>query len=53
LRFPPTAPQTASVPDDAWEREDVDAVIGGIWDIKMLLIQLLQLLGDDEEEAPE
>jgi hypothetical protein len=38
---------------DAWEREDVNAVVFGIWDIKMLLIQLLQLLGDDEEEADE
>jgi hypothetical protein len=38
---------------DAWEREDVEAIVGGIWDIKMLLLQLLQLLGDDEEEADE
>jgi hypothetical protein len=38
---------------DAWEREDVEAIVGGIWDIKMLLIQLVQLLGDDEEEADE
>jgi hypothetical protein len=36
---------------EAWEREDVDALIGGIWDIKMLLIELLELLGEDEEEA--
>jgi hypothetical protein len=39
------------VSEDAWEREDVEAVVGGIWDIKMLLLQLVQLFGDDEEEA--
>lgn len=38
---------------EAWEREDVDALIRGIWDIKMLLIELLKLLGEDEEEAEE
>lgn len=38
------------MPDNAWEREGVDAIVGGIWDIKMLLIRLVQLLGDDEEE---
>jgi hypothetical protein len=37
------------VHDDAWERQDVDAVLSGIWDIKMLLIKLVQLLEDDEE----
>ena len=47
----PPSTHTASVPDEAWEREDVNAVVYGIWDITMLLIQLLQLLGDDEEEA--
>jgi hypothetical protein len=41
------------VPDDAWKREDVDAVLSGLWDIKMLLVELVQILGDDEEEAPE
>jgi hypothetical protein len=45
--------ETRPVPEDAWEREDVKAVIAGIWDIKMLLIQLLQHIGDDEEEADE
>jgi hypothetical protein len=53
LRFSLPAVDTARVPDQAWEREDVDAVVGGIWDIKMLLIRLIQLLGDDEEEADE
>jgi hypothetical protein len=41
------------VPDDAWQREDVDAVLSGLWDIKMLLLQLVQHLGDDEEETDE
>jgi hypothetical protein len=41
------------VTTDAWEREDVEAIVGGIWDIKMLLIEVLKLLGDDEEEAEE
>jgi hypothetical protein len=41
------------VSERVWEREDVEAVIAGVWDIKMLLIQLVQLLGDDEEEADE
>jgi hypothetical protein len=41
------------VRNDAWERQDVDAVLSGIWDIKMLLIKLVQLLEDDEEEADE
>jgi hypothetical protein len=41
------------VAEGAWQREDVEAIVGGIWDIKMLLIQLVQLLGDDEEEADE
>jgi hypothetical protein len=36
-----------------WERGDVDAVVAGIWDIKMLVIQVIQHLGDDEEEADE
>jgi hypothetical protein len=39
--------------EEAWERRDVDPVLSGLWDIKMLLINLLQLLGDDEEEAEE
>ena len=39
--------------ESVWERDDVDAILKGIWDIKMLLIQLVQLLGDDEEEADE
>jgi len=34
-------------------REDINALMLGALDIKMLLIQLLQLLGDDEEEADE
>jgi hypothetical protein len=38
---------------DAWEREDVEAIVGGIWDIKMLLVELVQLLSDDEEEEAE
>jgi hypothetical protein len=38
---------------DVWEREDVEAIVGGIWDIKMLLIHLVQLLGGDEEETDE
>jgi hypothetical protein len=37
----------------ASEREDVEAIVGGIWDITMLLIELVQILGDDEEEAEE
>jgi hypothetical protein len=45
--------QTRPVIDDAWKREDINAVLAGIWDIKMLLVQLLQHLGDDEEEAEE
>jgi hypothetical protein len=44
---------TPAVSERVWEREDVEAVIAGVWDIKMLLIQLVQLLGDDEEEADE
>ncbi|HET6641899.1 MAG TPA: hypothetical protein VFG93_01365 [Gaiellaceae bacterium] len=50
LRSLPTAPQTGSVPDDVLTREDVDAIVAGIWDIKMLLLRLVQLFGDDEEE---
>jgi hypothetical protein len=50
LRTSSVGTHTASLPDDAWKREDVDAIVGGVWDIKMLLVQLVQLLGDDEEE---
>lgn len=39
--------------EDAWTRDDINALILGVLDIKELLIQLLQLFGDDEEEAPE
>jgi hypothetical protein len=42
------------VADHTWQREDVDAVLAGLWDIKMLLLQLVQHFGeDDEEEADE
>jgi hypothetical protein len=49
----PTPPHTASVPDEAWKREDVNALLAGVWDIKMLLLQLVQHLGDDEDEEDE
>jgi hypothetical protein len=41
------------VPEDPWDRDDINALLAGIWDIKMLLIEVLQHLGDDEEEAEE
>jgi hypothetical protein len=53
LRRSTSEGQTGAVAEDAWERADVDAVLAAIWDIRMLLIQLVQLLGDDEEEAEE
>jgi hypothetical protein len=53
LRQLPFAADTACVPEEAWTREDINALLSGIWDIKMLLVELVQLLGDDEEEAPE
>jgi hypothetical protein len=39
------------VAEDAWERADVEAILGALWDVKLLLVQLVQLLGGDEEEA--
>jgi hypothetical protein len=33
-----------------WQREDVDAILSGLWDIKVLLVRLVQLLEDGEEE---
>jgi hypothetical protein len=41
------------VPDEAWTRDDVNALLAGVWDIKMLILQLLQHFGEDEEEADE
>jgi hypothetical protein len=41
------------VPEEAWTPEDVSALLSGVWDIKLLLIELVQILGDDEEETPE
>jgi hypothetical protein len=53
LRLSPVTVDTDSVPEEAWTAEDVNALLSGVWDVKMLLVELLQLLGDDEEEAPE
>jgi hypothetical protein len=53
LRLSTSEGETGPVADGAWKRADVQAVLAGIWDIKMLLLQLVQLLGDDEEEADE
>lgn len=37
--------------DRVVEREDVDAILRVLWDIKLLLVRLLQIAeGDDEEE---
>jgi hypothetical protein len=41
------------MPDEVWERKDVDAVLAGFWDLKMLLLRLVQLLEGDDEEADE
>jgi hypothetical protein len=42
------------VADEAvWERVDVEAIVGGIFDIKALLTQIVQLLGEDDEEEDE
>jgi hypothetical protein len=38
---------------DAWEREDINALLLGVLDIKAALLRLLQLLEDDDEEADE
>jgi hypothetical protein len=37
--------------DSTWEREDVEAIVGGLFDIRGLLARLVQLVeGDDESE---
>jgi hypothetical protein len=48
--FPATL---ANVPESVFEREDVDAILSGLWDIKVLLVRIAQSLGDDEEEEEE
>jgi len=41
------------------EREDVNAIVGGLFDIKMLLLRIVELLGgevdgeEEEEDADE
>jgi hypothetical protein len=41
------------VPESVFEREDVDAILRGLWDIKVLLVQIARSLGNDEEEEEE
>lgn len=37
--------------EPAWERRDVEAILGGLFDIRGLLSRLVQLVeGDDEGE---
>jgi hypothetical protein len=46
------AVETATMPNEpAWERDDVEAILGGLFDIRGLLARLVQLVeGDDESE---
>ena len=40
--------------EPAWERVDVEAIVGGVFDIRRLLAKIVELLGgDDEEEEDE
>jgi hypothetical protein len=39
--------------ESAFEREDVDAILRGLWDIKVLLVRIARSLDDDEEEEEE
>ncbi|HZB35387.1 MAG TPA: hypothetical protein VE440_04875 [Gaiellaceae bacterium] len=31
------------MPDEAWKREDVNALLAGLWDIRMLLLRLVHI----------
>ncbi len=42
--------KTSRVSKSVFEREDVDAILRGLWDIKILLVRIVHLLGNDEEE---
>jgi len=34
-----------------FDREDVDAILSALWDIKLLLIRLVRVMENGEEEA--
>jgi hypothetical protein len=41
--------------EPAWERVDVEAIVSGVFDMRRLLVRIVELLGgeEDEEEAEE
>jgi hypothetical protein len=41
--------------EPAWERVDVEAIVSGVFDMRRLLVRIVELLGgeDDGEEAEE
>jgi hypothetical protein len=50
LHYPIGNGTLVGVPDSVFEREDVDAILRGLWDIKVLLVRIARSFGDDEEE---
>jgi hypothetical protein len=53
LRRPIGHGTLVGVPESVFEREDVDAILRGLWDIKVLLVRIARSLGNDEEEEEE